>query len=358
MLASLRNIRLSGIYFYARIYSHDIAYVYAHTHTRVHTHTHTHTQTCTRTHTHTHTHTRTHTHTHTHHVHGSDVKYVRIVSLLLKAGASTKMRGRVRETTPLHQACKKGNLAIVELLLQAKADVHAWDSMGFTPVHVACNRNHLDVAILLLLAGADLRRRDDAARTPLDVCRHNYGLNEETAAALRAYVLPRDDALATLRFIAEATGLDPDLANIVVSDGLAPQAQHKGLANEYRKNRQDGLYITPEEEEGEGKRIEGGEGEEEGEDDVHDDLSVSCATCKREAWEFLWNKIEALKPVVEAKVKIPKKERGDCTELIQKLERLMKKMREVQEMMWGVIEQEEEGGRESEGGDRKRGRSN
>jgi len=145
--------------------------------------------------------------------------------------------------TPLSWACQNGHTDVVSVLIAAQADIHkACADDGSTPLHVACRSKRIDVALLLLLAGADLDRLDHRGRTPLDVAG-----SEETRAAVRAYLLPRAEAVEALRFIAETTGLNPDLADIVVYHGLVRRPQlHWGLANEYRANKLAGMYNVAE----------------------------------------------------------------------------------------------------------------
>jgi ankyrin repeat protein len=240
--------------------------------------------------------------------------FASIVSLLLSANADMNMTttdgpfGQPEET-PLYAACLRGNAAVVSLLLEKRADVNKPNSHGETPLfaclhlqredvimididdepnqqqannaaniivalllaadadihqsstrsgssplHIACKYNNIEAAILLLVAGADLDRLDNQGRTPLDVAG-----SEETRAAVRAYLLPRPDAVESLRSIAEATGLNPDLADIVVYHGLVRRpALHWGLANEYRTNKREGLYDVMEDE----KETEEDEGDE------------------------------------------------------------------------------------------------
>ena len=141
-----------------------------------------------------------------------------------------------------HQANNAAN-KIVALLLAAYADIHQSSTRnGSSPLHLACKYNNIEAALLLLVAGADLDRLDHRGRTPLDVAG-----SEETRAAVRAYLLPRAEAVESLRFIAEATGLNPDLADIVVYHGLVRRPQlHWGLANEYRANKLAGMYNVAE----------------------------------------------------------------------------------------------------------------
>ncbi|KAH8853078.1 Tankyrase-1 [Schistosoma japonicum] len=85
-----------------------------------------------------------------------------------------------RHSTPLHFAAGYNRLAIVELLLQHKADVHAKDKGGLVPLHNACSYGHAKVAELLIQYGANVNVTDLWRFTPLheaaakgkfDICR-------------------------------------------------------------------------------------------------------------------------------------------------------------------------------------------
>lgn len=57
---------------------------------------------------------------------------------------------------PLHAAAHKGDVAMVERLVAAKADVNSRDTYGRTPLHVAAFAKRHDVIRVLARAGADL----------------------------------------------------------------------------------------------------------------------------------------------------------------------------------------------------------
>ncbi|KAG7275501.1 hypothetical protein CRUP_032544, partial [Coryphaenoides rupestris] len=78
---------------------------------------------------------------------------------------------------PLHFAAGYNRLAVVELLLQGGADVHAKDKGGLVPLHNACSYGHLEVAQRLVQRGAavdhgaDPTRRNRDGNSPLDLVR-------------------------------------------------------------------------------------------------------------------------------------------------------------------------------------------
>ncbi|KAF8562003.1 hypothetical protein P879_10167 [Paragonimus westermani] len=72
-----------------------------------------------------------------------------------------------RHSTPLHFAAGYNRLAVVELLLQYNADVHAKDKGGLVPLHNACSYGHCRVAELLIQHGANVNVTDLWRFTPL-----------------------------------------------------------------------------------------------------------------------------------------------------------------------------------------------
>jgi ankyrin repeat protein len=79
----------------------------------------------------------------------------------------------VRDTdgsTPLHCATWKGHENVVEVLLQAGADVNAVNQnehWGTTPLHAAAHANQARIAQLLIDKGADPKAQDMEGRTPM-----------------------------------------------------------------------------------------------------------------------------------------------------------------------------------------------
>jgi ankyrin repeat protein len=47
--------------------------------------------------------------------------------------------------TPLHLACDKGHIDIVNILLKCNSNVNLCDNNGYTPLHVACDKGHIDI---------------------------------------------------------------------------------------------------------------------------------------------------------------------------------------------------------------------
>ena len=75
--------------------------------------------------------------------------------------------GKPTKEEKLFDAVKSGDLAEVERLLNAGADIEARDRWGNTPLHYACINGHTEVARMLLDHGADVGARDQWGDTPL-----------------------------------------------------------------------------------------------------------------------------------------------------------------------------------------------
>eukprot|EP00762_Andalucia_godoyi_P005471 ANDGO_08400.mRNA.1 Tankyrase len=67
--------------------------------------------------------------------------------------------------TPLHAASQSGNVKIIELLCDAKAEVNIMDSLGYTPLHWAAKKGHLDAVKVLLSRGANPEIQDLMGKT-------------------------------------------------------------------------------------------------------------------------------------------------------------------------------------------------
>jgi TonB family protein len=68
--------------------------------------------------------------------------------------------------TALMYAVKAGHATIVEMLLEAGANVHSENDAGETALHLAARHGRPQAARLLLRHGADLTARDTEGRTP------------------------------------------------------------------------------------------------------------------------------------------------------------------------------------------------
>lgn len=117
-----------------------------------------------------------------------------VISVLIDAGADIAARDEI-DQTPLHRAAGEGEVAVVEALLAAGADVEAWtrhpDGHGrlenYTPLHAASGGNEDPAVVAALLeAGADVNARGTSDRTPLHRAAAGNGNPAVIALLLRA----------------------------------------------------------------------------------------------------------------------------------------------------------------------------
>ena len=112
-----------------------------------------------------------------------------VVDLLLERRCDVNA-GAGRAASPLHEASAAGNVDVVRLLLARHANVHATNSAGLTPLHSACALGEVAVARLLCEAGADCHASSERgnpmtmllARTPPD----NMGSTARVVAELES----------------------------------------------------------------------------------------------------------------------------------------------------------------------------
>ena len=76
-----------------------------------------------------------------------------VVQLLVADGADIEQMNS-GYYTPLHEAAAAGNVSVVRALLELGAAVNAVSKLGETPLHRAAVRGHSEIARLLLIHGA------------------------------------------------------------------------------------------------------------------------------------------------------------------------------------------------------------
>ncbi|XP_069971704.1 26S proteasome non-ATPase regulatory subunit 10-like isoform X3 [Penaeus vannamei] len=89
-----------------------------------------------------------------------------VVEILVEAGADVSAKDN-REWTPLHFASRYGHFAVAELLAAKGADLEAKAQYEWTPLHFASRYGHFAVAELLAAKGADLEAKTNQEWTPL-----------------------------------------------------------------------------------------------------------------------------------------------------------------------------------------------
>lgn len=71
--------------------------------------------------------------------------------------------------TALHYACDRGNLEMVQFLVEEGANVNIQDSYGETPLHVAKIADELEIINYLITKGADMNKKNIDGFTPYSI---------------------------------------------------------------------------------------------------------------------------------------------------------------------------------------------
>ena len=107
---------------------------------------------------------------------------------------------RLFEYEPLHCGAECGHPEVVELLLEAGADVNGCNGWKFTPLHLAVigareqrlTEAHFQIARLLIERGANVTAVDEYHRSPLDLANGNIDYGREHGEDLTLYKEVRD----------------------------------------------------------------------------------------------------------------------------------------------------------------------
>jgi len=115
-----------------------------------------------------------------------------IVELLIEAGANVNLKHGIYGDTPLYPAAIKGRKKICELLIAKGADVNAKRDNGRNPLHIAAFWGHTEVVKLLIAKGANINEKDNWDETPLDLAidEENFlkeQVRKETADLIRKH---------------------------------------------------------------------------------------------------------------------------------------------------------------------------
>lgn len=89
---------------------------------------------------------------------GHQPNHLEVARLLIKHGADLEASS-IQDQTPLHIACKHGNVDMVQFLIDSGADLNVQERHGFTPLVIAAmkseNLTFRTITQMLLAAGAD-----------------------------------------------------------------------------------------------------------------------------------------------------------------------------------------------------------
>ena len=116
------------------------------------------------------------------------------VQRLLLAGADVNAPDELG-ATPLHLAVAEGGIAVVQELLAAGAGVNFADNDGLTPLHLAAGWDDATAVNALLSAGANVHARDNGGRVPYSLRSSVWSFTRSRAlvTAIRPHHIPAPD---------------------------------------------------------------------------------------------------------------------------------------------------------------------
>lgn len=83
-----------------------------------------------------------------------------VVRALVAAGADPQQKHPETGRMPIHYASGRGNLEVIQVLLELRVDINSPDTGGLTPLALAATYGHGDACRLLITGGADPLRRN------------------------------------------------------------------------------------------------------------------------------------------------------------------------------------------------------
>ena len=89
-----------------------------------------------------------------------------LVQYLLEKGANIEAKNKFEET-PLHIACQYGQLPVVQYFIEKGVNIEEKDKDQQTPLHFACFNGSLPVVQYLIETGANMGAKDSESKTPL-----------------------------------------------------------------------------------------------------------------------------------------------------------------------------------------------
>jgi ankyrin repeat protein len=131
-----------------------------------------------------------------------------LVQLLIDRGADVNARESWRGQTPLMWAAAEGNLAAVELLIAADAEVDARSEKGFTALMFAARDGKTEVVARLVELGAEI----NAALPTRAAMVTESGLSSAAQTGLTPFLLAAGSAHYETAALLLALGADPDQA--------------------------------------------------------------------------------------------------------------------------------------------------
>jgi ankyrin repeat protein len=147
----------------------------------------------------------------------SDGDLAKVRALVEKNPALVNLKDAASGSTPLHEAARKGHVAVVEFLLASKADVNARDRSNLTPLKLATGYGRKEVADVISKVGATATA--PAARPPSARALQPANTSSGTATDIPVNVAARAGELEKLKALLKASS---ELANATNSRGVTP----------------------------------------------------------------------------------------------------------------------------------------
>jgi hypothetical protein len=140
-------------------------------------------------------------------------------------------------TSPLHIACRSGNLAIVVTLLDWGASVNITDCAGWAPLHVASYCRRADIVSTLLQRGADPTIANARGETPWDIAS-----DETTQTVFTEFYKEFDDSRRKAK-PTEADTYIPGPLNLSALENSQMQENFFNPSRQPQESRGDLVYI-------------------------------------------------------------------------------------------------------------------
>ncbi len=149
-----------------------------------------------------------------------------IVELLIQKKAAVEKEEPRHRFNALSKAVERNHPQIVQLLLDAGADVNYADIYGVTPLMIASQKGYLDIAELLLQRGADVTAKSLIQQTAL-LCALDYGFPDIAVLLINhgANVNDIDKYNRTTLMLAASLG-DSSLVSMLVEKGVDINVQN------------------------------------------------------------------------------------------------------------------------------------
>ncbi|MDH6601481.1 ankyrin repeat protein [Myroides gitamensis] len=90
-----------------------------------------------------------------------------VIEAFLKKGGININKRDALGNTPLYYVCIKGARDLVQLLIQAGADVSQANNNSQAPIHRIAENGNKEIITLLIAGGADINATDKEGKTPL-----------------------------------------------------------------------------------------------------------------------------------------------------------------------------------------------